>query len=42
MTIAPAHAISAVARALRKHVNEQALARLLRDMPPGGFEFWQS
>ena len=38
---APSHAISAVARALRKRVDEHALDRLLRDFPPGAFDFWQ-
>ena len=39
---APETAISDVARALRRHVDEGALNRVLAGLPKGAAEFWES
>jgi uncharacterized protein (DUF2267 family) len=36
----PDHAILAVARALRRHVNQEDLDRLLASFPEGAVDFW--
>ena len=39
---APANSIRAVARALRRNVDESVFDRVLATLPPGAAEFWQA
>ena len=38
----PASAIRDLARALRRHVDEEAFDRVLQTLPPGAVDFWDS
>ena len=37
----PLSAIRAVARALRRHVDEEAFDHMLQTLPPGAVDFWK-